>query len=244
MQKYEMVLDEIKTRIDNGLWASGAILPTEAEMCKMFDVSRITIRKALDTLRDDGLIRKVQGKGTFVSSVLNSGCITQGFSEHMAKFGIQVSSKIIFNVLETPSPDIAKRLFIKDRDEKIWHFRRLRSVMDKPIAIMDSFVKKNIGDKMLEIGIDNKSFFALYTEITGEKVSDNMGSVTALIPDKEDCDLLEVEYPSAQLLYKSIAYLESGTPIQVDHSIFNSKRYAFSINSNKEPLVPISPTFL
>lgn len=243
MQKSELVLNEIKFRIDNGLWASGSMIPTEAELCEMFDVSRITIRKALDTLNKEGMIRKVQGKGTFVSSVLNSGCSTEGFSEHMASIGIKVTSKLISATLELPHPEIAKKLFIKEADEKVWHFKRVRIVMDQPIAIMDSFVRKNIGDRMLEMDISDKSFFALYKEITGEKVSDNIGSVTAIIPEKQDCDLLEVEYPSAQLLYKSIAYLESGTPIQFDYSIFNSKRYAFTINTNTQPIVPISPTF-
>lgn len=243
MQKSQIVLEEIKSRIESGIWRSGAMIPTEAELCSLFSVSRITIRKALEELAEKGYIKRIQGKGTFVSSnsVLNSGQSPLGFSQHMAEYGIAVSSRLVLAELIVPPYEIRKKLFLRDNENEVWHFRRLRFVLDRPIALMDSFIRKPIGDRMNEMEIGNSSFFELFEKITGEKIVETIGSVTAIIPEKDICDLMQVEYPSAQLLYKNTAYLESGTPIQFDHSIFNSRRYEFTVDLKDNPIVPISP---
>ncbi|HCS36183.1 MAG TPA: GntR family transcriptional regulator, partial [Sphaerochaeta sp.] len=64
--KYQSVFMDIQNKILSGYWPEDAMIPTELELCKKHDVSRITVRRALDDLVQMGLIRRARGKGSFV----------------------------------------------------------------------------------------------------------------------------------------------------------------------------------
>src|SRR3954447_13144192 len=61
--RYQEIADELRERVGAGLYARGRVLPSEAELSAEFEASRVTIRRALETLRDDGLIAARQGFG-------------------------------------------------------------------------------------------------------------------------------------------------------------------------------------
>lgn len=67
MSLYLNVKDELIKKIFSGDFLCGEIMPTENELCKQYNVSRVTVRKALDELKKEGLISSVQGQGTVVS---------------------------------------------------------------------------------------------------------------------------------------------------------------------------------
>src|SRR3546814_12958826 len=78
--RYHQVYSILRGWIFDGTYPAGAKLPPEGELCERLGVSRITSRKALDLLVSEGLVRRVQGKGTFVASELN-GAPPDGVSE-------------------------------------------------------------------------------------------------------------------------------------------------------------------
>lgn len=63
---HEQIAAILKDRITSGQWVGGSSLPSEKELCAEFDVSRGTVRQALQTLENEGLLRREQGRGTFV----------------------------------------------------------------------------------------------------------------------------------------------------------------------------------
>lgn len=95
---------------------------------------------------------------------------------------------------------------------------------------MDTYVEKSLGDTMRTYDLRIESFYGLYQKIFGIPIVDTIGTVTAIIPKPEICDLIQVPHGSAHLWYKSVGYLSNDTPVQVDYSVFNSKLYEFSIN--------------
>ncbi len=64
---YHQLKELLRHRIQAGVWPPGSQLPTEAEICRMFGVSRTTVRQALSELLHEGLIRRERGRGTFVN---------------------------------------------------------------------------------------------------------------------------------------------------------------------------------
>ena len=66
---YKQIASELKERIDSGEWSYGALLPSEHELCDVYDVSRGTVRQVLSRLKDEGYIRRERGKGTFVARI-------------------------------------------------------------------------------------------------------------------------------------------------------------------------------
>ncbi|MCY8243976.1 GntR family transcriptional regulator, partial [Bacillus haynesii] len=66
-QLHSQIKQDIVDKIESGYYPPGSLLPTESEFCKMFDVSRTTLRTALNHLLMEGAIYRKQGKGTFVA---------------------------------------------------------------------------------------------------------------------------------------------------------------------------------
>ena len=64
---YEQIMMMLRERLDNHVLDAGEKLPSEAELCKSYGVSRITVRRAIDELVEEGYLEKKQGKGTFVT---------------------------------------------------------------------------------------------------------------------------------------------------------------------------------
>lgn len=231
MLKYELLITDIKNRISSGLWSGGMLMPTESELCVMYDVSRITVRRALDELERAGLVKRIQGKGTFIGTTkMHSGASPKGFTQNMAEQGLTVTSRLLVEELVPATDDIRQKLLLHDDQSMVWHFTRLRMVDERPIAVMDTYVEKSLGDTMRTYDLTVESFYRLYQKIFGIPVGDTVGAVTALNPSDEICELLQVPYGSAHIWYKSIGYLENDTPVQVDYSVFNSELYEFSIN--------------
>ena len=66
---YQQIYDEIKDAIEKGVYAPKERIPSELELAEQYEVSRITVRRAVEELCSDGYLVKQQGRGTFVSSI-------------------------------------------------------------------------------------------------------------------------------------------------------------------------------
>lgn len=231
MTKYQKVYDDIINRITNGVWLPGSLIPGEMELCDLYGVSRITIRKALDELTSAGYVSRIQGKGTFASSPMKyqSGSSTLGFGEYMNHCGVEVLSRLCTAKLIEADDICRNKLLLHDEENKVWHFKRVRIVKGNPIAVMDTYVRQETGEMMNEYDLSKESFFALYRKIFGKSVTKSISSLSAVIPDTETRKLLKMPRVSAGILYESTAYLEDGgVPIQYDISIFNPAYYKFT----------------
>ena len=228
--KYEKVFKNIENRIQNGIWDTGMLMPTENELCSLFDVSRITVRRALAELEKLGLVVRIQGKGSFVGKRRFHSTNCQGFRDSMLEQGIVVLSKILSSELIDPPPDIRVKLQLEENNkEQVWYFCRLRLVENIPVALMQSYIPKKIGDELIKHELNNTSLYRLITEITGKEIVDTKGAVTATTPTDSQCLLLQVKPGSAHIWYKSVGYLEDGLPVEASSCIFNAEMYEFSV---------------
>lgn len=210
-------------------------MPTEIELCSLFDVSRITVRRALDELARLGYIERIRGRGTFIRrSRMRSGDANEGFLGAMRERGAAVTTRLLCVSLEPAEPGIAATLRLKGEagaSPMTWRFRRLRLVDGTPMAIMNSFVSRSLGDAMRNFDLETESFYELYGRILGSPVARTEGVVSAIAPDQEACELLDVPLGSAHLWYKSVGYLSDGSPVESCFSIFNATKYEFAVSN-------------
>jgi GntR family transcriptional regulator len=237
--KHQLLFTEIQNKILSGEWYHGMLMPTEAELCRMYLVSRITVRRSLDDLERLGLVHRIQGKGSFVShDVLRSGEGQKGFSQHLRDMGILVHSRLLKKEQIRATADICMRLRLpKNGTGRVWHFSRLRIIGDKVAALMNTYVPLKLGNRMLAFDLERESFYYLYEKINGKKIITTDSTVTAIKPNREVCKLLQVDYDSAHILYKSIGYFENNEPVELSYSVFNANLYEFSVNMNSARLM-------
>jgi len=207
-------------------------MPTELELCGLFEVSRITVRRALDELSRMGLVERIQGKGTFVRKTwLRSGDANVGFRQAMLQRGVSVEARLLEQELVPVNRGIADMLRLKPEDQTLaWHFKRLRTVDGTPMAIMNTFVSKSLGDQMRRFDLSKESFYDLYARILGVPVARTDSIVSAVTPDADACRLLAVPDGSAHLWYRSVGYLGDGRPVETCFAIFNASKYEFSVS--------------
>ena len=132
---YCKLAEKLEEKIDDGTYKPGDKIPSERELCDLYNVSRMTVRLAIDELERLGKIEKVQGKGTFVlsKSIVQSLNNVYSFSREMEKQGKISSTRIIVREVIEANSKISKHLGIKE-GEKVIYLVRLR--LAENVAIM------------------------------------------------------------------------------------------------------------
>lgn len=114
--RHERVSSWLREQIESGIYAVDDLLPSEHDLCHRFDVSRITARRALRTLQDEGLIVRRHGVGSFVADLsAQAGLVSvDGLQENFARAGIELSSEIVREEDVHPPQDVASRFGMSD----------------------------------------------------------------------------------------------------------------------------------
>jgi DNA-binding GntR family transcriptional regulator len=133
---YQQLYTILREEIVNGRWKPGEMMPSETELIDTFEVSRITVRQALEKLVDDGLIYRRRGKGTFVAipGIEQGLSRIVSFTEDMRRRSLKPGTEVIAaEVIEAPA-GIAEKLHI-DPGEELARFERLRLADGEPMSV-------------------------------------------------------------------------------------------------------------
>ncbi|HHV09893.1 MAG TPA: GntR family transcriptional regulator [Clostridiales bacterium] len=160
--KYILIRDEIKKAIMNNVYNTETGLPSERELSEMYSVSRVTVRKALNELENEGLTYTIKGKGAFVSGnkiSQNLGYLAS-FSDDMASRRLKPSSKILALEVIPATKTIADNLNINYAEEVIM-LKRLRLANNEPMAIETAYLPIKFKHFLMKNLKDNVSLYKL-----------------------------------------------------------------------------------
>jgi GntR family transcriptional regulator len=140
-QLYFQLYDILHRDIKEGVYKPGDLLPTENELIKKFGISRVTVRKALDLLTNDGLIAKRRGYGTFVQNQKLEQTLTRilHFSSEMEKQGRKTSTSMLANETILANWTIADALNVPEATELI-HVNRIRYADGTPMCMENAYL--------------------------------------------------------------------------------------------------------
>lgn len=217
---YYSVKEEILELIKSGTYKVGSQLPTEAELCKLFDVSRTTIRLALQQLELEGRIYKVQGKGTFVSKPKIQENLTQSiksFSEQMKDAGLSSYSKVLSMDVIPATSLLAHSLEIEENDPVI-KLVRLRFAGTEPYQHATSYIPWKIAPGLLHDDCSG-SLFQLLTTTYKVNLLKSVETLEPVLPDIEICELLHILENTPSFLSDSLTYSTENVPIEFSTTI-------------------------
>ena len=159
---YVQLYDIIKKKIEDKEWSVGFRIPIEQELCKVFNVSRSTVRSAILELVRQGYLTRQQGRGTFVSKKVISDKLTMftTFGELMLDEGIDFSTDVLAQTIMMPVDDLSDKLNISG-DKHIIYIKRLRKVDYTPILIQETYIPFHICPPILEEDVQKNSLFEL-----------------------------------------------------------------------------------
>lgn len=161
---YMQVYTELYNKIQEGEWAVGYRVPPELELCKEYDVSRMTIRLAMQRLVDQGYILRKQGKGTFVAEPHVEQKLDAFYS--FGDKGERAKSKVLKLAVVNATPKIAKNLGVEEGEE-VYQLERIRSFGDTPFAYENSYLPCRYGRKLSSGSIEDIGLYASLKEMYG-----------------------------------------------------------------------------
>ncbi len=141
--------------------AEGSLLPSVAELCAQYSVSRTVVRQALVELENEGLVLKVKGKGTFITGrKVDTSFIqdTLGFYESMTRAGHAVQSQVLKLALE-PSPVEVARLLEIGVGEEVIGFDRVRSIDGRPVQVVRAFMPAKLFPGLADLDMTDRSLY-------------------------------------------------------------------------------------
>lgn len=231
---YEQLKLIIQDKILMGEWGPGVLLPTEKQLCDQYNVSRITVRKALDKLEQKGLINKIKGRGSIVNKIepTISNVEICGYKNLVESMGFRTSSKILRTDLVEGNDELLSLFHFEAGEErKFWHIARLRYLNEKPVVLMNHYIKKSLGDKMLTYDLQKYSFYYLYGLLSNKKLTDEDSLLAPIQASQEMANLLDIKFGSIVMWSRSIAYFEDRTPAEVNISFYNGENFLFKSKS-------------
>lgn len=224
---FEDIANEIKLLIHDGTYNMNQKLPSEYDLAKQFDVSRLTIRKAIDLLIKQNIVVKHRGRGTYpmnYTSKIQSGRDgLVSFTESAKLYGKTSSSKII---VFDEQPNVPKEVLdnLDTSEEDIIHLARLRYFDHDPMTVEELYIPK----KYLTFQKINELEHSLFSIIEKQvDISYSHQEVEATLVDEKLHHLMELAIGDPILLVKTLTFSAAGLPILFDNSYYRADKYSF-----------------
>lgn len=227
---YSQIEQSIMEKIKKGILAEGELLPSEQDLARSYNVSRMTARQALHGLKQNGYVITIRRKGTFVTTpkIEKTLISLQGFSQEMRRGGMRPSSIVLEHGVITPSPDIVERLQLQT-GEKIFKLRRLRLADKVPIAVEISYTPVKYFPGIDLIDFERESLYSVLQNRYGSSIGWSVDVIEASKATAEEATLLTVPRGSGILSIARLVMSGEGRPIEASLSRYRSDRYRATV---------------
>jgi len=227
---YYQLMQHIKDQIEKGILKENDKIPAERELCERYNVSRMTVRQALDELVREGVIYRKRGVGTFVAKpkVNQELSKVMSFTEDMLSRNMKPGSKTLKMVVVPAPKNVAEQLKIEEGEDVI-ELYRLRLADNEPMAVERSFLLYNKAYRILEESIDNKSLYVVLREKCNLNIIWAREIIEIEYSNREIAELLGIKQNSPVFLRKRTSFLSDDSPIEYVESYYRADRYKFSV---------------
>lgn len=220
---YQQLQRSLREAIENRVIAPDDALPPERDLADMLSVSRITVRKAIDELVEEGLLVRKQGSGTFVSNrVEKNFAKLTSFSEDMRARGREPRSVWLNRAEGTVTPEESLTLR-SSPGTPVYRFHRLRFADDAPMALEYATVLANCLPSLDTV--ESSLYEAL--EKTGNRPVRALQRLRAVLLTGEQAKLLKAQERDAGLLVARVGYLKDGQAVEYSQSFYRGEIYDF-----------------
>jgi len=231
--RYYLIYQDLYRDIFEGRYQAGQKLPSEAELCEKYKVSRGTAREAVKMLFQQGLLIREQGRGTFItdrSEIGQDAFKLMGFTELMEQNKKQAGGKLIHLEVRQPSQPIQALLRLAG-DEKVVRVERLRSGDDEPLIIERSFFVHHLFAPLLAFDLEKQSIYGLLHRETAVRLGDAEQTIEAAAATPADADLLDIAAGTPLLLIKRRIKTEDGRHFQYSEDSYRGDKLKFTIQT-------------
>lgn len=222
--RYHQIADELRTRVEGGEYGTGRLLPSEAELSTRFCASRVTVRRALEVLRDEGLVDSRQGFGWFVAAdpVRQSLGRLGTIESQLAAEGVTSARKVLdFRFIKAPAR--VRQLLGVDT---VLRVRRLNLADGEPFALVTVWCPEQYGAELSRADVERSPFY----ELIGVPLGGAVQTIGATAASSSEADLLGVPEDSPLLRCERVTQSVDEEPVLVSEHVFPSHLTEFVVD--------------
>ena len=225
---YKQLASSLKQQINTGVYKPGQQIPTEDYFCEKYDISRVTVRKAISILSDEGVVVKQQGKGTFVtmSSIVERPKAHGSFTLSCKQNGVEPSTKIVACMVTEAPQEMALQMQLGENG-KIICLKRLRCANGFPVIFETDYIPYSQHSYLVETPLENKSLL--------DTISKNSGLLSVGCEDiidihpagEEEAEYLCCKKGTPLLRIYQKVFCEDDGVLYINEQLINSEHYKY-----------------
>jgi len=229
---YAQLMGLIKHSITSGTVRPGALLPSEAELCETFGISRNTVRQAIGALEGEGFVVRKRGKGTFVAEPNSRRKSVQySFTTEISQLGKTPSSTLVdFNVID-PSPEL-RTLMELGSETKVYCFTRVRNVDGEPMIVETSYYPQYIYPNLTREMLQTHSFYSLLYHV-GVVPFSAADTYEAVVLAPREAELLHCAVGAPAFFHRRRTTAENGHVYEYTTSYMRADRVKLDVRFQK-----------
>jgi GntR family transcriptional regulator len=226
-QLREILLDRLANE-----WMTGDKLPSEADLCSHYEVSRTVVRQAVDQLAQEGLIVKVKGVGAFVADHKVDTTFIQraaGFYDEMVQQGRKISGRVLELKVIPATVRVAAQLEIPIGADVV-QFDRVRYVDDAPAQVVDTRLPAARFPGFEGIDMTDQSLYQVLAERYDCRPATGRRRVEARAAEPAEAELLEIPVGAPVLVMQSLTRDARHQPFEWFVAVYRADRFQFDID--------------
>lgn len=231
---YSQLKEILRTRILDGSYPPLSRMPSEAELGKAFDVSRITVRQALGDLQKEGLIFKIHGKGTFVAKpkAFQNVSTLQGLGESMSQRGYEVINRLRSFRVVPADAQVAARLQVTE-GENVVQIKRARLVNRELVSLEITYLPEAIGLRLEKADLVSRDIFLILENDCALPLGHADLAIDAILADAELAQALDVEEGSPVMRIERLTHTADGTPLDYEHLYYRGDAFQYRLRIDR-----------
>lgn len=237
--RHAQISDRLREKIQEGSYQPDEQLPSESQLGEQFGVSRITVRRALQTLENEGLIYRRQGLGSFVRETrVSQGLVMlTDFVEDMELAGIEARSVVVHFDPETASADVATALDV-DVNAKVFRLDRLRLGDGEPFAFDRTWMVPFYAQLIQDHDLETETIYQILEDDYEISVTRGRFRIEAVNADDEVAAHLRVPAGRALLLIERTSFTQHERRVYFQRRYYRCDRVAYELELERSKTAP------
>ena len=215
----------VRHKIENEEWPPNSIIPSENELSKIFGISRMTVRGVLNRIVAAGMLKRVPGKGTFVSEGKIEGrpLFYMGIREQLEQMGFQTTTRLIAIDTIQATVRLGKLLELK-KNEPVYKVSRVRHVKGVPLSLHVSCLPKALTPDLEAKDLLGTQLCDILERDYGHPILRQVELLESVLSSAEEAEILEVADGFPLLQLENFFYTNDNVPVEYSRVVFRGDK--------------------